>query len=323
MNYLILNPRDLENQINEIRQHIERQGPVLFIEVTNTKVTSEFQIYRPTFYIDPQHTITGQGGEQEQLKHSSDFTTPISAIKYCQMFSNKINMFLTEYLSEKKYRNAEVLVIVEKADMDTIASIVFIEKLITNYTPSLNYNRLNDIHEVDCHLVTSEWNPDQIPEFSINWINILGTAMGDFKSPIENRISIMKEFLLTGKLPVSYQTEVEREYLLLQQATVEKMSGIIVITSQSRGASMLLYKKSPYGILYSPDFQGRGPKFSVIEYKGGKYLKLEEFFQYMNTNFPEVSGKWGGNIKSGAGGSPIPCNLKPAIVAEVLSKFLR
>lgn len=319
MAYLVLNPKELTANLEQIKNHIDQSGPVIFSEVTNKKVTDEFVNYFSAYFIDPQHTGAGQGGE-DSIYTIDD----LSAVAYTVKFRNLISEFINTYCDKRnhiKYENPEVLYILEKPDMDSVATVVLCQSLDISEAPEC-IGRINQIHEVDCHIMPSEWNPNFIQSYEVKWTNILGAAISDFKVPIEERVSIMENFLLTGKLPEQYRKSVEQEWQLLQQATIETLSGITVVTSAARGASGLIYKQTPYGIAYCDNFMNKGAKFSVMEFQGSKYLDLAGFFDHMNANFPEKSGTWGGNVKAGVGGSPIPCSLSKKTVAAELAKFV-
>jgi hypothetical protein len=156
--------------------------------------------------------------------------------------------------------------------------------------------------------------------------------VSDFKVSIEQRVSIMEDFLLNGNLPEQYRNQVEQEWQLLQQAELETLNGITVVTSAARGVSGLIYKQAPFGIAYCENFMGKGAKFSVMEFNKG-YLQLHDkpktdeesekaqgFYSYMNAKYPEASGTWGGGAT--AGGSPVPCSLSKETVAAELAKFV-
>ena len=335
MTILILNPKTLEADILAIKDHIELYGPVIFSEVTNRKVTEQFTSYYATYFIDPQHTFSGQGGYanfETTAHYEGMINQPPSAIFYTYFSAHaEVDEFLQEYTKESRYVKAEVLYVLEKPDMDSVGTVALLNLLnkredkLTQENP-VDYpieveNRIIDIHNVDCHIMPTEWNPKHIQSFEVKWTNILGCAVSDFKIPIEKRVSIMEDFLLNGNLPEQYRSQVEQEWKLLQEATVETLSGITVVTSAARGVSGLIYKQSPFGIAYCENFMGKGAKFSVMEFQS-KYLNLTGFFEHMNANFPEESGTWGGNIKAGIGGSPIPCSLSKETVAAELAKFV-
>lgn len=318
MAYLLLNPKTLETDIKAIKNHIENCGPVIFSEITNTKVTYNFINYFASYFIDPQHTFSGQGGFPDKME--TQFSD-LSAILYTLEFRQRISAFITKYCSKERYNDPEVLYVLEKPDMDSVATVVLCQNLdISEFQESIG--RINQIHEVDCHLMPTEWNPDHIQSYEIKWTNILGASISDFKVPIEQRVSIMEDYLLKGNLPEQYRSQVEQEWQLLQQAEVETISGITVVTSAARGASGLIYKQAPFGIAYCENFMGKGSKFSIMEFTGGKYIDLAGFFAHMNECYPSEYGTFGGNIKAGIGGSYVPCELSKETVAAELAKFI-
>ena len=321
MAYLVLNPKTLDADIAAIKKYVEKPNSfVVFIEVTNKKVADKFAMpfsvpgskastYDNCYFIDPQHGYTGMPGS---LDEPEDFSEPTSAISYANAHTYELVSLL---------QNKNVLYVIEKPDMDSIGALVLCQwaeqGLVTMTTDVAD--RINNIHEIDCHVMPNEWNPDYIKEYEIKWTNILGASVSDFKQPIETRVGYMIDFLLEGKLQENYRKQVETEWQLLQQATIETLSGITVITSQARGASGLIYKQALYGIAYCENFNGKGEKFSVMQFKSG-YLDLPRFFAHMNANYPESSGTWGGGAN--AGGSPVPCKLSKEVVAAELAKFI-
>ena len=319
MAYLVLNPKTLEADITTIRNHIEHTGPVVFSEVTNRKITDEFTKYTCTYFIDPQHTFSGQGGYPDKME--TQFSD-LSAVLYTLEFRQKIAFFIANYCNKERYENPEILYVLEKPDMDSVATVVLCQSLdISEYPECISIGRINQIHEVDCWIQPSEWNPDFIQSYEVKWTNILGAAISDFKVPIETRVSIMEDFLITGKLAEQYRKSVETEWQLLKEATIETLSGITVVTTAARGVSGVIYKKAPFGIGFCQNFMDKGKKFTVMEFTN-KYLNLADFFAHMNANFPEKSGTWGGNLASGIGGSPVPCELSKELVAAELAKFV-
>ena len=325
MTYLVLNPKTLDTDIAAIKKHVEKPNSfVVFIEVTNKKVADKFAMpfsvpgskastYDNCYFIDPQHSYSGVPGD---LLEPQDFNKPTSAIKYTYCNSQLIFNAVPP--------NSDILYVIEKPDMDSIGALTLCKWILESTNGDIlltsdEVARINDIHNVDCWVMPTEWNPDHIQEFTIKWTNILGACISDRNLPIEEKIRWMETFILKGKLPEQYKTQVEAEYQLLQQATIETLNGITVVTSQARGASGLIYKQSPYGIAYSKNFNGKGEKFSVMQFKSG-YIDLARFWGHMNTNYPESSGTWGGGAN--AGGSPIPCKLSKELVAAELAKFI-
>ena len=324
MAYLLLNPKELAAKIEQIRNHIEHSGPVVFSEVTNRQVTNQFTKYPCTYFIDPQHTGAGQGGQSELLPSNKiQLWEGLSAVLYTLEFRQKIATFIADYCSKERYVNPEVLYVLEKPDMDSVATVVLCELTHKgfNLTSTLMTNA-NNIHEVDCHVMPTEWNPEHIQSYEIKWTNILGSAISDFNLPIADRAFIMEVFLLTSNLPEQYKAKVENEWQLLQEATVETLSNITVVTSAARGASGLIYKQSPFGIAYCENFMGKGAKYTFMEFTAGKYLDLAGFFAHMNEHYPSEYGTFGGNVKAGIGGSYIPCELSKETVTAELAKFV-
>jgi hypothetical protein len=325
MPYLVLNPKALEADIEAIRNHIEHNGPVIFSEVTNRKVTDEFTNYYAAYFIDPQHTFTGRGGKTEQLATPNDFSSPYSAIKCALINKDIISKFIDKCIDVEKYETPKVLYVLEKPDMDSLGVIVLCEWVVKHGITQLNHNinkRILDIHHVDCWVQPTEWNPDHIQSYEVKWTNILGAAISDWKVPIETRVSIMEDFLLTGNLPEAYQKSIEAEQQLLQQATVETFSSVTIVTSAARSASGLVYKNAPFGIAYCENFMGKGAKYTFMEFTAGKYLDLTGFFAYMNEHYPSEYGTFGGNVKAGIEDSYIPCELSKETVATELAKFV-
>ena len=313
MAYLVLNPKNLDADIQAIKNHVEQKGPVIFSEVTNRKVTNNFTDNEHCYFIDPQHTFSGEGGNLKE-------TESCSAILYCLIYKNKIEKFL----KYPKHKNKETLYILEKPDMDSVGAVVLSSWFanLESYDWNVAYNRINDIHNVDCWIQPTEWSPDWVNNYQVNWTNILGAAISDWKQPIETRVGYMTDFLLDGSLPEFYKESVIRERELLDQSTVETLSGITVVSSAARGVSGAIYKHAPYGIAFTNNFMGKGAKYTIMEFQGGKYLDLAGFFTHMNTHYPSEYGTFGGNIKAGIGGSYVPCALSKETVAAELAKFI-
>lgn len=310
MAYLVLNPKELTNNIEQIRKH---NGPVVFSEVTNRKVTDNFINNEKCYFIDPQHGYVGEG------KHVKEFGC-FSAILYTFIHLNKIEKFL----HYPDLNGKEPLYVLEKPDMDSVGALVLVNwcQNLDNIEWNKAETRIQEIHEVDCWVQPTEWNPDHVQSYEVKWTNVLGAAMSDWKVPIETRVSLMEDFLLNGNLPDQYKESITQEWKLLEESIVETISDITVVTTAARGVSGVIYKQAPYGIGFCENFMNKGKKFTVMEFTANKYLDLAAFFAHMNANFPEESGTWGGNVKAGVGGSPIPCSLSKEEVAKELSKFI-
>ena len=310
MAYLVLNPKELTAQIEQIRNH---KGPIIFSEVTNRKVTNNFINNEKCYFIDPQHSYVGEG---KHVKERGCF----SAILYTFIHMRAIEKFL----HYPDLNDKEPLYVLEKPDMDSVGTLVLVKwcQNLDTYEWTEAETRIQEIHDVDCHIMPTEWNPDHVQSYEVKWTNILGAAISDWKVPIETRVSLMEDFLLTGNLPEAYRKSVESEWQLLQQATVETLSGITVVTSSSRGASGLIYKQAPFGIAYCDNFMGKGAKYTFMEFTAGKYLDLAGFFNHINERYHSEYGTFGGNVNAGIGGSYIPCELTKETLAAELAKFV-
>jgi hypothetical protein len=318
----LINSKELKKTIEVIDTHLSNGGFVVFIEVTNEKVYKRYIPYEnnigKVYFIDPQHTVAGHPGNLRFPTECSNY----SAVRYTYEMWREIYFNIIDM--------KEVLYVIEKADMDAIASLVLVEwirwlekdfKLADS-----QIERIYDIDAIDSWKQPVEWSPSYKQQYIVNWSNILGAAMCDWKQPIESRVNYMNEFLKAGILPEVYRTQIEAEWRLLTESNVETFYGITVATTQARGVSGLIYNQAPYGIGYNPEFNINGvvaPKYTVMEFTGGKYLDLAGFFKHMNDFFPDENGTWGGNINGGIGGSPHGCSLTPEVVANELKKFVK
>lgn len=338
----LINPKHLISTCDLITKHINDGGFTFFIEVTNPKVYSHYtgsEFEGKVYFVDPQHTVAGTPNNLRKPEDCGGY----SAILYAYMMCEDIYQSLPS--------SGEILYIIEKPDMDAIGALVLVQ-WITQTGWEFPYmisqetrERIRNIDALDAWKQPVEWSPSYKQDYQVNWTNILGCNISDFKRPIEDRVADMANYLERGDLNQTYVSQIETEQKLLKESTVESFNGVTVVTTKARGASGLIYNVAPYGIAYNPempDAKGNiAPKFTVMEFTGEKYLqlgdipavvneegeevspKVEGFFSYMSRLYPQVEGTWGGNVKAGVGGSPTNCTLKPEVVASELAKFVK
>ncbi|MCY4576967.1 MAG: hypothetical protein OXB96_00840 [Candidatus Kaiserbacteria bacterium] len=129
----------------------------------------------------------------------------------------------------------------------------------------------------------------------------IGAAVADFKVPLDERVGMMKHWLLTGEDPPGYRERAENERADLVAAL--EMGAICITTpgnsiaavrSTHRAATMLGYLRAPVVVALNPEFRlgGGEPhwKFTVCAYSP-KYADINGVLQDLVAREPG----WGGS----------------------------
>lgn len=216
----LINSRDLVATRDLVTKHINDGGFVVFSEVTNPLVYSHYvgeEFSGKVYFIDPQHTIAGYPGDlrsANEIKGKEGLYG--SAILWTYRWEDEIyeEYYTFEYLRP-------ILYVVEKPDMDSIGAVVLCRLILEDnilLSDDLCSKRIQDIHELYSWTQPREWNPNYQKSFEVNWSNILGANLSDFKVPIEERVEAMKAYLLRGELNSNYESQIQKEYKLLEES---------------------------------------------------------------------------------------------------------
>lgn len=142
--------------------------------------------------------------------------------------------------------------------------------------------------------------PDGGSAESCRMLAALAAAVADFKVPIEKRVALMEEWLLTGKEPEEYRGQVEQErsdlILALERGviTVSTKQQVAVVETTHRAATLVGYCLQPVVVAFNPKFSFQGgpahAKFTVCQYEIG-HCDLQAALAELQT----LEAGWGGS----------------------------
>lgn len=163
----------------------------------------------------------------------------------------------------------------------------------------------------------------------------IGAAVADFKLPLEERVALMRAWLLTGEEPAKYRASYEAERADMIRALEEGRitartaadGRVAIVESAHRAATNVGYSLAPIVVALNPEFrfQGGEPhrKFTVAQFEAG-YLDLRAAFAGLN----ELDGaatpenRWGGTPTVGGSPQGVSSILTADQVVEVVSRHL-
>lgn len=120
--------------------------------------------------------------------------------------------------------------------------------------------------------------PDEIGTMESRELNPLAIAVSDFKTPIEDRVAIVRDWLLSGNVPQVFQERSirEREDVVraLENGTI-KIQGtpggkVAIVESSHRAALMLGYCLAPVVVATNPAFK-QGPEEPYVKHTVAQY----------------------------------------------------
>lgn len=190
-----------------------------------------------------------------------------------------------------------------RVDLDAVGSMAVLSfrRKEIDFAPAME--RIGQVAEADKFSQGGWPGVRPLAEFGkeVDPLASIAAAIGDFKVPIDQRVTWMEQWLLSGKEPENYQTQVQREKADIIRAlgegsiSVKLMDGIAVVESTHRAALSIGYRLSPVVIALNPEFrfQGGEPsrKFTVCQFKTG-YVNLGKIASEL------------ANLEKGWGGSP-------------------
>lgn len=157
----------------------------------------------------------------------------------------------------------------------------------------------------------------------------IAAAVADFRVPVADRVATMEKWLLTGNEPESYRSQVERERMdmirALKDGSIEhhtEATGIAVVKSAHRAATLVGYASAPVVVALNPEFRLGGgephAKFTVCQFTT-EYLDLRAAF----AELAELEPGWGGSPTIGGSPQGESSTLTVEQVVEVIARHLR
>jgi hypothetical protein len=234
-----------------------------------------------------------------------------------------------------------------RADVDSIGAIAVINLRLRGQDLSEAQSRIQAIADAD-KFARGEWPGQQpLPSRENPWpaqnaaandsreLAAISAAISDFKAPMDQRVALMEEWLLTGKEPSDYFSKVEADRMDMItalddgriNATTTPDGKIAIVESTHQAATLVGYSLAPVVVAFNPEFSVRGgephAKFTVCQYQSG-FVDMNAVTTELNALDTATTEKstWGGqpNIK----GSPqgIASSLDIPTVVGVVRKNL-
>lgn len=157
----------------------------------------------------------------------------------------------------------------------------------------------------------------------------IAAAVADFKVPLADRVSTMKQWLLTGEEPEQYRVQVEKERLdmiaALESGAIkyETRAGekIAVVESTHRAATSVGYSLAPVVVALNPSFkQGPGEpykKFTICAFEA-KFADIKSVLAELAT----TEAGWGGSPTIGGSPQGVSSTLTIDQVVTVVKRHL-
>ncbi|MBD3156390.1 hypothetical protein GF369_01035 [Candidatus Peregrinibacteria bacterium] len=288
--------------------------PVLGIEVTVPELAERCSLGN----IDPQHT---EGNiEKAAIEAAVDYTLPAG----------------------------EITMATVRPDLDSIGSMAVLnlrakgERIDTTVL-----GRIQKIAESD-KFTKGAWPGKQsIPTKENPWpaaiasasdtkaLAAIAAAIKDHRKPINKRVGLMEQWLLTGEEPSEYRDRVEAERIEMIEAiknddieikTIADGS-IAVVNSTHRSGIGLGYTQAPVVIAVNSQFSMQGgekhTKITLAQYEIG-HVDLLAIYKELNAIDPAVTegAKWGGSPTVGGSPQGIASQLDTESVIEIAKKHL-
>lgn len=309
--YEVLDPRSVP-EAEKSNNSIFSKGRVIGIEVTIPSLSA-----RCLRNLDPQH---GKNGDA---------------------LSSAVEQAITFELPEK---NDTIVTL--KPDIDSVGAMAILEMRLRNQQITIEMlNRISFIANAD-RASSAPWpGRRELPNRNNPWpetffsdprtVSILSAAVSDFKIPLSNRVRIMYDYIVEGKLPSQYLLQVDGARNKLLDAieegdlkiSISMSNKISMVVSTHRDALTLGYSLAPIVVALNPEFTPNPKvepyrKYTVAQYKIG-YVNLIDALQELNQTDPAVTPQfqWGGSL--GIIGSPqgVSSQLSPIQVAEIIGKY--
>lgn len=203
----------------------------------------------------------------------------------------------------------DVTLVTVRADLDSIGSMAVIKVRSENLEISPEIlSRVQEIADFD-KFSNGGWPGVQpIPSLENPWPNArenslaaINQAVMDFKVSLEQRVTLIETWLLTGQEPVNYRDLADKarstmiSALEAGQITYELNDDVAVVTSTHMAGTAIGYCLSPVIVVYNPEFRFQGgephKKFTIAQFTPG-HVDLKKSLE-------EISG-----LETGWGGSP-------------------
>lgn len=191
-----------------------------------------------------------------------------------------------------------------RADLDALASMLIIAKPYLLQQLQV-VERLNTIAIADKSNL-EKWEPKPLFTESENTLAALARCVSDFKVTIEQRLGVLKEWLLSGETEslAAYRVAFEKEQIeirenletgktIVEKHQVRDTLGITYVESSLRAATTIGYTSSPVVVAFNPQFHSKDglyAKYTVCQYNEG-YIDLVA----VKEELQQLESGWGGS----------------------------
>jgi hypothetical protein len=241
------------------------------------------------FNIDPQHT-----------EKRSDTSAILEALKRKEELKEKL-------------KDKSITMVTERADVDSAGAMAIIDLIRSDQTDKLNDQeliaRVQQINDFDNFTSNSKWQLKSIDEAICANTKIAGIhkAMGDISLSLGDKVSIMKEWLVTGKQPKKYIEAFNQDVAKIKASLADgnmklykTEKGIAIVESTLPLGTVVGYTLSPVVIAINNKFIDPATKQEIVKYTICQYTGMDcvdflELTKALNNLEGNTQGKWGGN----------------------------
>ena len=302
MKYFQFDPRPIP-VAQAANDAIFTQGDVLGIEVTVPSLAARCELGN----IDPQHS----GGREDLAAIEVALNWPLPP--------------------------AEAILATVRPDLDSVGAIAVLVLRREGSSLESAADRIRQVAESD-RFARGGWpGPQPLPTQTEPWVKdgsarplaAIAAAVADFRQPLESRVRLMADWLLTGAEPAAYLEWVEKERQELIQALeagqiharLSETGRVAVVESTHRAATSIGYRLAPVVVALNPSFRfGDGEahrKFTVCQFESG--------WADIKSALVELEGLepgWGGSPNIGGSPQGISSTLSVEEVVEVVERHL-
>jgi hypothetical protein len=295
-NFVILSPAGLCARRPELTDANEKVflNPVLGIEVTEPLLASRCLFGN----IDPEHGET---------------PTDIAAILVA----------LTFPLPPEGTTLATI-----KPDVDSVGSMaVLILRAEDHQWTDSQIDRIHIIARTEINTTTPEWQPRDLTikgledSFRNRPLAGIAGAIANRELILEERVELMKTWILTGQEPAGYRENYENQQRVMAMAielgdiVITPYDKFVVVVSTHRSVTTVGYASKPVVVAYNPN-DGR---YTICQYgEAGRYLDIKSLKLALNTH--EVG--WGGGPTIVCSPQGVPSTLSIETVIKTLEPHL-
>ncbi len=237
-----------------------------------------------------------------------------------------------------------------RADLDSVGAMAVLKARAEGIDLTPAAERLRIVGDTD-RFGSSKW-PGQapLPSPANRWPSLIGTLDSgrptavmqavclDAKLPLEKRVELVLNWLLTGDEPVEYVDRVERgrdamiAALESGEIKVRLEAGGVIAVVESRHVAALLagYCRAPVVVALNDRFSvgGSAPhaKATICQYGGGGYVDLAQVFTDLNVREfgePRPKNGWGGSPTVGGSPQGVSTTISLDEIVAVVEKHLK